>query len=213
MLKNLQSIFKNTWGAFRSELGRREPEDEVAELLGLMRREMVAARTALPEYEVAVRQAAAELETERRALVDCRRRRVLAGRIGDAETMRVADEFAARHAERAGVLEHKREAARAEWKLRGREVEEMSRRYKEADANRFALLSQLRALRAKERMNGALDDTAGPFDDFARMENAAHDQAAYADALEEMADSDEAAKGTVDVEERLRELKRRMGQG
>ncbi len=219
MLKDLQSIFKNTWDSFRRELGRREPEDEVAELLGMMRREMVEARALLPELDEEIARVQREVEAERRALADAQRRGTLAERINDAETVRVANEFAARHSERLRVLEQKLQATRAERELRGREVEEMSRRYKQADAQRFALLAELRRARAHERLHGTAEGESNPFDTFSRMAEKVQEESAYADALEDLADLDAPpASGSArpqerasDVEERLREMKRRMG--
>ncbi|MBA2245699.1 MAG: hypothetical protein H0W11_12135 [Gemmatimonadetes bacterium] len=219
MLKDLQSIFKNTWDSFRRELGRREPEDEVAELLGMMRREMVDARALLPELDEEIARVQREIEVERRALADAQRRGSLAERIADAETVRVANEFAGRHAERLRVLEQKLEAARAERELRGREVEEMSSRYKQADTQRFALLAELRRARANERLHGTAAGANNPFDAFSRMAEKVQGESAYADALEDLADLDAPpASGSArpdgsenDVEEKLREMKRRMG--
>jgi phage shock protein A len=217
MLKDLQNLFRQTWSSFRSELGRREPEDEVAELLGMMRREMVAARAALPGLDEAAAAVAVEIERERRALGDCERRASLAERIGDAETVRVANEFAARHREHLEVLEKRHAAAVAERELAGREVQQMSARYKEADANRFALLAELRRRRAAGRIEETIH--GGAFGDFARMEEAVEETAAYAEALEDLG-GDGPASATPSPEERIRnledrleELKRRMGKG
>jgi phage shock protein A len=218
MLKDLQSLFQKTWGAFRAELGRREPEDEVAELLGMMRREMVDARAALPVLEDAIRSVDQEIERERRALADCDRRAGLAERIGDAETVRIAHEFAERHREHLAVLEKKRAAAVAERDLRTREVRQMSQRYKEADANRFVLLAELRRQRASDTMRETLG--GGAFRDFSRMEDSVADSAAYAEALQDLEDdlgpaaSDSSPRERVrSLEERLEELKRKMGKG
>ena len=215
MLKDLGAVFRKSWAAFQREASRREPVDEVADLLGAMRREMVAARAALPEYEQAIRDAEAELEAERKSLADCERRRSLARKIGDDETVQVAEEFLARHTETATMLESKVEAAKAERVVRGREVEEMMRRYKEADANRFVLLSQLRAQRARTTMNEAAAGDGGVFDEFDRMAEAIDEKAAYAEAAEQMSelngDSFAGAPAPEDeVEARLRELKAKL---
>jgi phage shock protein A len=213
MFKDLQRLFQQSMAAFRAELDRREPEDQVAELLTAMRREMAAARAALPELEQEGKRAAAELERETELLRQCERRGALAERIGDEETVRVAAEFAARHRERIVVLEQRRAAADAEHALRLREAEEMRRKYLEADANRFALVAQLRRTRSQQEMRSRLDGTSGPFADFARMEEAVQQSAGYADALEELSDAAPPPRPppAPDVEERLRELKRRMG--
>lgn len=214
MLSDLQRVFRESLAAFRAELGRREPADQVAELLTAMKREMVAARAELPRYREDVARAEAELGREREQLEQCERRQGLAERIGDEETARVAAEFAERHRERAAVLEQRLAAARAELELRSREVEEMLTRYRQADANRFALLAQLRRTGAQQQMRSALDPTEGPLADFARMEEAVHDTGHAADAAEELSRSESSPPRrppASDVEERLRELKRRMG--
>lgn len=216
MFDDLKNLFSKTWDAFQAEAGRSEPEDQVAELLSAMRREMVEARATVPLLEEAVTSARSALERERRALADVERRRGLAERIGDAETVRVADEFAVRHRARIAVLEDKVRAAEAERDLRKREVAEMSRQYKDADANRFALLARLRTTRAQGRMGAALGDDAPPFADLGRMGETLGDRARYAEAMDELEDLDSPPPPprptASDMEERLRELKRRMGQ-
>ena len=211
MFEELNRIFRKSMGAFRSELSRREPEDQVAELLAAMRREWVAARADLPLLAERIERARRDLAQERELLAQTERRGKLAeGK--DAETVRVAAEFAVRHRERIAVLEQKVSAAEAEQALRGREVEEMKRRYTEADANRFALLAEIRRRQTQARMGIGAEDTAGSFDDFSRMEEKISDSDAYAAALDEL-DFDRPAPPPPpdDVEERLRRLKREMG--
>lgn len=216
MFDELKKLFSRTWDTFQAEASRREPEDEVAELLSAMRREMVEARATVPVLEEAVAAARSGLERERRALADVERRRGLAERIGDAETVRVADEFAARHRDRVAVLEGKVRAAEAERDLRRREVVEMTRQYKDAEANRFAMVARLRTARAQGRMGAALGDDSAPFADLGRAEEEVDRRARYAEALGELDDLDAPPPpprpSPSDVEDRLRELKRRMGQ-
>jgi phage shock protein A len=214
MLNEIRKLFQQSIDAFRAEIGTREPEDEIAELLLSMRKEMVAARAALPEFETDLQRVRNDLARERDALAQCHRRARMAERIGDAETVRVANDFGARHQERIVVLEQKIAAAEAELVLRRKEVGEMTLRYKEADANRFALLAQLRRTSAGEHMRSSSSAETGSFADFDRMEERLDRDAAYVDALGELDDtppppSREAAKDA--VEDRLRELKRRMG--
>jgi phage shock protein A len=209
MINDLRNLFRNSWDSLLSELGRREPEDEVAELLSAMRQEMVEARAALPEYARAQEEAERALAKERQALADCERRQGLAERIGDAETARVAAEFAARHAEHVQVLEKRCEAARAERELHAREAEEMMRAYKKADAERFALVARLRSERARGRVAGA---SGALWEEMARMEESVSDEARYADALDELGTTPPASSPpAMDVDARLAELKRRMG--
>jgi len=187
MLDDLKHLFSRTWSAFQAEASRREPEDVVAELLSAMRREMVEARASLPLYDEEVARVRRELDRERAALSDCLRRRDLAERIGDAETVRVAEEFAGRHRRRVEVLEEKARAAQGERDLRAEEVERMMRQYRQTEAERFALVARLRAggrLEVGSSAPADPDDTPG-----------AARRGADPEALEE----------------RLRELKRRMG--
>ena len=210
MLDDLRTLFSRTWTSFLAEAGRREPEDEVSELLAAMRREMVRARADLPLYEKHHQAAIADLDRERRALDDAVRRGGMAERIHDTETVRVAAEFAERHRRHVAVLEEKARAARAEWDLRQREAEEMMRRFKEADSNRFLLVAELRRRGAHARLDAAIPD------DLERMEERVARESAYADALGDLAGDPASAPPpprAPDVEDQLRELKRRMGQG
>jgi hypothetical protein len=218
MINDLKRLFSRTWDTFLTELSRREPEDEVVGLLGAMRREMVDARAGLPVYEEAVRAAEAELVRERRALDDAVRRGGLAEKINDAETVRIAGEFADRHRKRVAVLEDKVRAAKAEHELRAVEVQDMMRRYKEADANRFVLLNEVRRAQSQQRMGGIAGAQA--FDDFDRASEKLESEIAYGEALDELNAMDDPTPPPPppsqtsihdDVEARLQELKRRMG--
>jgi phage shock protein A len=211
MLNELQRIFKETWGAFRSELGRREPEDEVAELLGMMRNEMAGARAHLAALEEAVGNAAIRLEQERASLADAERRGTMAERIGDQETVRIATEFAGRHRERVEILGAKLASVTAERDLQRRELEEMTDRYKAADRNRFGLVAEIRRRRAADAVSGE----TGAFKDFARMQEAVEQAAAEAEAAEELNEQgpSRADSQRPDLEDRLKELKRRMRNG
>ncbi|HEV7586656.1 MAG TPA: hypothetical protein VGO40_00905 [Longimicrobium sp.] len=209
MLDDLRKLFSQAWDSFITEVGRREPADQVASLLGAMRREMVEVRAQIPLLEQNHTAALAELERERARLDETVRRRGQAERIKDAETIRVAIEFEEKHRRRIAVLEDKVRAAKAEWELRRDEGQEMMHRYKEADANRFALLSELRRQGARGRIDAAMGGT--PLDDFARAEEKIEHDSAYADALEEMGGPPPPRRPPADVDDRLAELKRRMG--
>jgi len=213
MLNEIRKILRRSVDAFRDEMNAREPEDRVAELLMAMRRELVAARAALPEYEAEARRAREELEQESGALEQCRRRGALAERIGDRETVRVAEEFAARHLSRIEVLAQKVSACEAELTLRRSEAEEMRLRYREADANRFALLAHLRRSGPTQSTgpSSAIDSAEV---DWSRMEERVERDVSIGDAISELQDSSSPPGRFPDpegVEERLRELKRRLG--
>jgi phage shock protein A len=215
MLDDIKRVFSEAWTAFKTEAGRREPEDQVAELLLAMRREVVAARADLPLYDTSARRAAADLEKERGLLADCLRRRTLAERIGDAETVRVATEFAEKHQARIPVLEAKARAAADERDLRQREAEEMTRKFKDAETNRFALLAEIRARQAGRTLGGAMGTGSPLGDDFDRHATRIDERAAYQEAMDELDGSAPPPPPPFepDVDDRLAELKRRMGKG
>ncbi|MFI5234817.1 MAG: hypothetical protein ACHQXA_03830 [Gemmatimonadales bacterium] len=73
-----------------------------------------------------------ELAGERRQLADAERRGALAALVPDPETVRVAEEFAAKHRERIGVLERKLAVQGDEVTLAEREAGELAARWREA---------------------------------------------------------------------------------
>lgn len=91
---------------------------------------------ALVELKVAVGQsrdalaaAERELELQRTQLTDAERRGRLAAGIGDAETVRIAEEFAGRHRERVGILERKVAVIKDEIAYVTREYETLAAQY------------------------------------------------------------------------------------
>lgn len=211
MFDDLQRLFKDSVAAFRAEVGKREPVDEVAELLSSMRRELTATRALLPELAAEVERARLELLRERSELEQCERRGKMAGRIGDHETVRVAAEFSRRHRERIGMLERKVAAAEEEHALRSREAEDMQRKYRAAEADRFRMVAALMRQRAQERQRAAATETQNSLADFARMEEKISGDAGRTDALGELEDRPPPTAPGADVDQRLQELKRRMG--
>lgn len=71
-----------------------------------------------------------ELVAQQRQLADAERRGSLAADVPDRETVRLAEQFAARHRERVAVLERKLLVQRDELALAEREVEEMLGQYR-----------------------------------------------------------------------------------
>lgn len=214
MLEDLRRIFRQSLDAFRTELHRREPEDQVAEVLTAMRREMVATRAVVSSLEKDLVNTTGELDREREALANCERRGEMARAIGDQETVRVAEGFAERHRSKLKILEQKKLTLADELALRRRDSEEMAVKYRDADANRFVLLAQLRQASARAARVTPSPDEPDPFSDFARMEERVHRDGDYLNALEELDESTPVAEAAPDptaVEDRLRELKRRMG--
>lgn len=101
-----------------------------------MREAVVEARVAVEETRDAVARTERELAQERQRLADAERRGRLAAEIQDHETTAVAQRFAAKHRERAGVLENKVAALRAELALYERELEDMQAQLARAEHDR-----------------------------------------------------------------------------
>ncbi|MBI4420056.1 MAG: hypothetical protein HY560_04455, partial [Gemmatimonadetes bacterium] len=106
--------------------------------LSRMRDAVIAARAALPRMREQIGATEKELAVERRHLMDAERRGRLAGEIGDQETVRVAQHFAGKHADRVSVLERKLAAQRDELALAERELADMTEQLKAAERNRGA---------------------------------------------------------------------------
>lgn len=94
---------------------------------------------ALLETKVAVgslRDALTESERllglERQRLTDAERRGALAAQVPDAETVALAEQYAARHRERVAVLEKKVAAQQEEVALAERDIAELTRQYRDA---------------------------------------------------------------------------------
>jgi hypothetical protein len=108
---------------FRRELAEPDGLPQVA----AMRRELQAARNALDKLDREISSVRYDTTTEREQEAICRRREDAARRIGDVETVRIAVEFAVRHAERAAVLERKAEVLAAEKALLARDLAAMEK--------------------------------------------------------------------------------------
>jgi len=112
---------------FRRELNETDPATEPAARVRAMDREIRAARDALRRLDAAIDDATNEALAERDSERVCRRRESLAAGVGDTETVRLAAEYAERHAERAGVLERKAAVLRDEGQLLRRDLDAMER--------------------------------------------------------------------------------------
>jgi hypothetical protein len=154
---------------------------------------LVEARAALMGLREAREVTTAALEAERRALADAERRGGLAAGAGDAETVRVAQEFAGRHRERAGVLERKLAVQADEVAMAEREVAELTAMWRGAQVGTGRAGTSLDAAwRALE--SAGMPGRVGPDAEAERLRQ----------------DVDRAAREAA-VEAQLAELKRRMG--
>ena len=181
-------MFDRLRAAVNAALDAAMPPPDLRDLAGQMRRAAVEGRAALMKLQEALAATERELVIERQHLDDARRRGALAQGIGDAETAEIAGRFGTRHAERVAVLEQKLAAQQAELRLVERDVEEMVSQLKELE-RRGDVPPVGAAGPEVEPGLGALD-------------------AEEAEALKSQ--MDRAARETA-AEERLRELKKRMG--
>jgi hypothetical protein len=93
---------------------------------------LVDFKVAAAESRESLALAERELVSETQQLSDAERRGRLAQEIGDSETARIAGEFAARHRERAGILERKIAVIRDEVAYLDREYQALAAQYQAA---------------------------------------------------------------------------------
>jgi phage shock protein A len=215
MFDNLRNAFREAVENFNKELARDQVPEAVDSLLAGMRAEVVEAQARVRELEGQITRATAEAEREKSEAAVARRRGKMAEDIGDAETAKVAGEYAAAREERQQVLEQKAAAMKQELAIRTREVEEMLVKVKEAQASRDGLAATAGRTGARESLHAA-DDL---FSELDRMAEKIGNEDARAQAEEEFADLDLGSDPdfapppppSVDLDARLEELKRRMG--
>jgi phage shock protein A len=110
-----------------------------------MRRDLANARRALERLNGDIVSSRHELEKELAEVQTCERRAEMAERIADAETARIAQDYAQRHRERAGILGRKVEVLQDELTMRQKELAEMEERA----AAELAEISRLEENRVK----------------------------------------------------------------
>jgi phage shock protein A len=214
MFDNLRDAFREAIANFKDELSRDQVPETVDRLLVGMRDEVADAKVRLKELDDLISRAELESAREKREAETARRRGKMAADIGDEETVKVASEYARKHEERQKLLEQKVVALRNERVHREEEIADMLAKLKEAKASRDALAAQAGRSEARESI-GAADDL---FSELDRMAEKIGDEDARARAAEDMdfldLDDDDLRgppREQVDVDERLEELKRRMG--
>ncbi len=126
-------MFERLRAAVNAALDAAMPPPDWRDLQGKLRQAAVEGRSAALKLTDALAAAERELTRERQLLDDARRRGAQAERIGDQETVAVAERFTARHAERVAVLEQKVAAQQAELALVERDVAELVGQLKELE--------------------------------------------------------------------------------
>lgn len=181
------------------------PADRRA-VVGQMKESLVHARLGVDDQRRGVAETRARLTQAQGELETTRRRGRLAADIGDRETVEVAARFEQQQAERVAVLERKLGAQEAELALLEREVAEMTAEFKRAAAGvppggagrvgaERAAAAEVDALLGHSGAAGGVGGVDDPLD---------------AD-LDRLARERDRASREATVDERLAELKRRMG--
>ncbi|HEY0672261.1 MAG TPA: hypothetical protein VGD27_08350 [Longimicrobiales bacterium] len=110
-----------------------------------MRRDLAQARRALERLQADLTSSRHELAGEEEQVKTCQRRASLAEGIGDAETARIALDYARRHSERAAILQRKVDVLQDELAMRETELGSME----EQAAAELAEIQKLEADRVK----------------------------------------------------------------
>lgn len=183
-------VFDSFRRSFDELLSRAAKPEERRLVASRMKDTLVQAKMGLDDLRGGLTKSRERLAGEERELETVRRRKQLAERIGDRETVDIAAKYEHMHAERVEVLKQKLSAQEAELALAERDVESMS--------------AQLKAV-----LNGT-DPMRTPLN-----EPAAEDDATGASTLRDEIDSLGRTRARADREadaaRRLDELKRRMG--
>lgn len=218
MFENLKQAFREAVDNFKEELDRdRVPENVDRHLRG-MYQEVTDAKAYLTKLEEDLQKALRAAEAEKEEAATCRRREKMARKIGDEETAEVARDFAEKHEKRRTVLGRKALAMKEEMDVRKAEVAEMLRQLKEARERRDSLAATAGRTQARDSLRDAddlfdqLDRMAEKIADEERRGAAARELDLEADLDEFDAElGEEGPPPASEVEERLQELKRRMG--
>lgn len=155
MFEDWKQAWREAVDNFRRELS--DDDTPSSERTRSMYRQVVNTRNARDKLDHEIRRTRKEAEEERNQESICRRREQMARSIKDDETVRLAVEFAVRHAERAVILERKVEVLEAERGLLVRDLEQMEKHLAEQpDAPRMSTAQTLQdvlADRERERQD------------------------------------------------------------
>lgn len=190
-------MFDQLRDSLRSLSGRLAPEER-RRVVSSMRDAMVFAKMSLQQLRDAIKVTESRLAKERAELETVRRRQGLAAGIGDTETVAIAERFAAQHAERVAMLETKLMAQQQELTVGERELDEMGSQMRLAMAGVDPNANGANAT-AQREVDALLNDDIAGLGSTAGMD----DPAPHARRTR--------AEREADAEDRLADLKRRMG--
>ncbi len=210
MFSKLRAAFREAVDNFKTELNRDQIPEAVDGLLAGMYREATDAKAYVGKLEKDLAAARARARRESEQAEVCRRRQRQAERIGDEETVRVAEEFARKHEERAQVLAGKAGAILRELTVCRSDLEEMLEQIKVARRKSDSLGATAGRTEARDTLGGA-DELFRDFDRMGEKVAGTEFEAEAAAAFDREFDNGPSAEEH--LEDRLAELKRRMGKG
>jgi hypothetical protein len=185
-------MFESFRQSLRDLMDRATPPEERRAGLARMKQTLVTARMGLDDLRGGVAGTRQRLEAEQRELETVRRRKGYAAGINDAETVALAEKYEGHHAERVAVLMRKLDAQQAELAIAERDVAEMTAELKQAMLGVPGAVSIDDAAAAEA--DAVLDDSSG-----------------IASELDALGRARTRSAREADAEQRLAELKRRMG--
>ena len=185
-------MFESFRQTLRDLMDRATPPEERRAGLARMKDTLVTARMAVEDLRGGVSVTRQRLEAERRELETMRRRKGYAQGINDGETMALAEKYEAHHAERVAVLERKLDAQEAELAIAERDVAQMTSELKQA-------------MLGVPGAPSASDAAA------AEVDAALNESSNIASELDAMGRARARSEREAEAEQRLAELKRRMG--
>ena len=183
-------VFNNIRQSFDELLSRASRPEDRRIAASRMKDTLVQAKVGLDDMRSGLAKSRERLAAEERELETVRRRKQLAGGIGDRETVEIAGKYEQMHAERVDVLRQKVAAQEAELALAERDVEEMA--------------AQLKAvLTGAAPAPTSLDAPSG--------DDGAGGSSSLRDEIDSLGRARARADREADAARRLDELKRRMG--
>lgn len=189
--------------------------DERRTMAQAMRDALVHAKLGLNDLRASLATTNTRLATERAELDTVRRRLGLAAQVNDKETVAIAERFAAQHQERVAMLETKQMVQQQELSLAARDYDEMTAELRQimsgvAPGARSGASGAETAGATKQRLDEADPDLV--VDDVPTIASGGDD--ALDDPLSDLSEAPARrtrAERELNAEQRLAELKRRMG--
>lgn len=185
-------MFEHFRQSLRDLMDRSTPPEERRAGLAQMKQTLVQARMGLDDLRAGIAATRQRLAAEQRELETVKRRKGLAAGINDQETVALAEKYEALHAERTGVLERKLGAQEAELALVEREVAEMTTALKGA-------------------LSGATPGAPLQSSESAELDAMLDADNRVAEEIDSLGRSSRRSAREAEADERLAELKRRMG--